>query len=82
MYYERIKVIFRQVDPYHKTGEATKGGMGLQNLPHQTFSDQLFTRVRVLYYQYLVTNHSQGILKSKIISILIIIFFFFFYLIC
>ena len=25
MYYERIKVIIRQADPYDKTGDATKG---------------------------------------------------------
>ena len=28
MYWERIKVIIRQADPYDKTGDATKGGRG------------------------------------------------------
>ena len=28
MYFERIKVIIRQADPYDKTGDATKGGRG------------------------------------------------------
>ena len=37
MYYERIKVIIRQTDPYEKTEDATKGGRGckirlLQNI--------------------------------------------------
>ena len=35
MYWERIKVIIRQVDPYDKTGDATKGGWGCKILPHQ-----------------------------------------------
>ena len=40
----------------------------------KTFRNQLFSRVRVLYHHYLVTNHSESILKSKIMSILMIIF--------
>ena len=28
MYKDRIKVIIRQVDPYDKAGDATKGGRG------------------------------------------------------
>ena len=28
MHYEQIKVIIRQADPYNKTGDASKGGMG------------------------------------------------------
>ena len=40
----------------------------------KTFINQLFSRVRVLYHQYLITNHSESILKSKIMSILMIIF--------
>ena len=40
----------------------------------KTFRNQLFSRVRVFYHHYLITNHSEGILKSKIMSILIIIF--------
>ena len=39
-----------------------------------TFRNQLFPRVRVLYHQYSITNHSESILKSKIMSILMIIF--------
>ena len=40
----------------------------------KTFRNQLFSRVRVLYHQYSITNHSESILKSKIMSILMIIF--------
>ena len=40
----------------------------------KTFRNQLFSRVRVLYHQYSITNHSENILKSKIMSILRIIF--------
>ena len=40
----------------------------------KTFRNQLFSRVRVLYHQYSITNHSERILKSKIMSILMIIF--------
>ena len=38
----------------------------------KTFRNQLFSRVRVLYHQYSIKNHSEGILKSKTISILMI----------
>ena len=40
----------------------------------EKFRNQLFSRVRVLYHQYSITNHSERILKSKIMSILIITF--------
>ena len=40
----------------------------------KTFRNQLFLRVRVLYYQYSITNHSESIWKSKVMSILMIIF--------
>ena len=40
----------------------------------KTFRNQLFSPVRVLYHQYSITNHSESILKSKIMSILMIIF--------
>ena len=40
----------------------------------KTFRNQLFLRERVLYHQYSITNHSESILKSKIMSILTIIF--------
>ena len=38
----------------------------------KTFRNQLFSRIRVLYHQYLITNHSESIFKSNIISILMI----------
>ena len=42
---------------------------------HQNiYRNQLFSRVRVLYHQYPITNHSESIFKSKIMSILMIIF--------
>ena len=44
----------------------------------KTFRNQLFSRVRVLYHQYLITNYSESILKSKIKSILMFIFVVFF----
>ena len=40
----------------------------------KTFRNKLFSRVRVLYHKYSITNHSESILKSKIMSILMIIF--------
>ena len=40
----------------------------------KTFRNQLFSRLRVLYHQYSITNHSESILKSKNMSILMIIF--------
>ena len=40
----------------------------------KTVRNQLFSRVRVLYHQYSITNHSASILKSKIMSISMIIF--------
>ena len=77
MYKERIKVIVRQADPYDKK-ETLPGGRGCK-----TFRNQLFSRVRVLHHQYSITNHSESILKSEIMSILMIIFVVvFFYLIC
>ena len=49
----------------------------------KTFRNQSFSRVRVLYHQYSITNHSESILKSKILNILMIFFFaVVFYLIC
>ena len=39
----------------------------------KTFRNQLFSRVRILYHQDSITNHSESILKSKIMSILMII---------
>ena len=81
MYWERIKVIMRQAGPYDKTGDATKG-VGVSKCDFtKTFRNQLFLRIRVLYHQYSITNHSERILKSKIMSFFII-FVVFFYLIC
>ena len=40
----------------------------------KTFRNQLFIRIRLLYHQYSITNYSERILKSKIMSILMIIF--------
>ena len=42
----------------------------------KTCRNQLVLRVKVLYHQYSITNHSESILKSKIMSILMIINFF------
>ena len=61
MYLERIEVIIRQADPYDKTGDATKG-VGVAKFDFtNTFRNQLFSRVRVLYHQYSITNHSERI---------------------
>ena len=66
MYSERIMVIIRQTEPYDKTGDATKG-VGVAKFDFtKTFRNQLFSRVRVSYHQYLITNDSESILKSKI----------------
>ena len=46
----------------------------------KTFRNQLFSRVRVLYHQYSITNHSESILKSQIMSYLMIIFIVVFFL--
>ena len=40
----------------------------------KTFRNCLFSRVKVVYHQYSITNHSESILKSKIMSILMIVF--------
>ena len=39
----------------------------------KTFRNQLLSRVWVLYHKYSITNHSESILKSKIMSILMIV---------
>ena len=83
VYKERFKVIIRQADPYDKTGDATKRDVVAKFDFTKTFRNPLFSRVRVLYHQYLIKNHSESILKSKITSILMIIFVVvYFYLIC
>ena len=52
-----------------------KRGLGFQNL---TLPKHLeinhFARVRLLHHRYSITNHSESILKSKIIGIFMIIF--------
>ena len=40
----------------------------------KTFRNHFFSRVRVIYHHYSITNHSESILKSKIMSILMISF--------
>ena len=76
MHSELIKVIIRQADPYDKT-ETLPKGIGVAKFDFtKTFRNQLFSRVRVLYHQYSITNHSESILKSYIVSILMIIIFF------
>ena len=57
-----------------KTGDATKGGRVAKFDFTKTFKNQLASRVRVLYHQYSITNHSESILKSKLMSIFMIIF--------
>ena len=55
--------------------ETLPKGVGVAQLYlTKTLRNQLFSRVRLLSHQYLKTNHSESILKSKIISILMIIF--------
>ena len=55
--------------------ETLQKGVGVAKFDFiKTFRNQLFSRLRVLYHQYLMTNHSGSILKSKIMSILMIIF--------
>ena len=80
MYKELIKVIIRQAGLYNKTGDATKGERVAQFYFTKTFRNQLLSRIRVLYHQYLITNHSESILKSKIMSILMSIFVVLFFL--
>ena len=53
-------VIIRQADPYDKTGDATKGGRGCEFDFAKTFRNQLFSRVRVLYHQYLIKQYING----------------------
>ena len=57
-----------------KTNKLPKGVGVAQFDFAKTFRNQLFSRVRVLYHQYSITNHSKSILKVQIMSILMIIF--------
>ena len=64
-------VIIRQADSYDKAGDATKGGKGCNVFDFtKTFRNQSFSRLRALYHQYSIRNHSERILKFKIMSIL------------
>ena len=55
--------------------ETLQKGVGVAKFDFtKTFKNQLFSRVRVLYHQYSITNRSETILKSKIMRILMIIF--------
>ena len=63
MYKKRIKVIIRQATPKIKQ-ETLPKGVGVAKFDfNKTFRNQLFSRVRVLYHQFLITNHSESILK-------------------
>ena len=74
MYWEQIKVIISQADPYDKTRDAIVKGVGVAKFYFtKTFRNQLFSRVRVLHHQYSITNHSKSISKSKLITILMIV---------
>ena len=55
--------------------ETLSKGVGLAKFDFtKSFRNQLLSCVRVLYHQYSITNHSENILKSKIMSILMINF--------
>ena len=55
--------------------EALPKGVGVAKFDFiKTFRNQLFLGVRVLNHQHSITNHSESILKSKIMSILLTIF--------
>ena len=55
--------------------ETLPKGVGVSKFDFtKKFRNQLFSCVRALYHQYSITNHSESILKSKIMSILMIIF--------
>ena len=80
MYKELIKVIIRQTKCYDKQ-ETLPKGVGVAGVAKfdftKTFRNQLFSHVRVLYHQYPITNQSESILKSKIMSILMTFWLFF-----
>ena len=70
MYKERIN---RQI-PTTKQ-ETLPKGVGVAKVDFtKKFRNQLYPYVWVLYHQYSITNHSESILKSKIVSSLMIIF--------
>ena len=55
--------------------ETLQKGVGVAKFDFtRRLRNPLFSRVRVLYHQFWITNHSESILKSKIMSILMIIF--------
>ena len=64
----------RQSGPYDKT-ELLPKRVGVAKFDFtKTFRNQFFSHVRVLYHQYLITNHSESISKSKIDVHFMIIF--------
>ena len=73
MYKERFMVIICRQTPTIKQEMLSKG-VGVAKFDFtKPFKNQLFSPVRVLYHQCSITNHSEIILKSKIISILAIL---------
>ena len=64
--------------------ETLPEGLGVAKFDFtKIFRNQLFSRVRVLYHQYSITNHRKSILKPKIMIVLMNIFVVvFFHLIC
>ena len=56
--------------------ETLPKGVGVAKVDFtKTFRNQFFfSRVRALYHQYSIENHSESILKSKFMSILMIFF--------
>ena len=55
--------------------ETLPKGVGVARVDFtKTFRNQLYSRVRVLYHQYSITNQSESILKFQTMSILMIIF--------
>ena len=48
--------------------ETLQKGVGVAKFDFtKAFRNQLFSRVRVLYHQYLITNHSESIFKDNVI---------------
>ena len=75
MYQERIIVIISQGRSLRQKQETLPKGVRVAKFDFiNTLRNQLFSRVRVVYYQYSISNDSGSILKSKIMSILMIVF--------
>ena len=70
----KLRLLLDRQTPTTKR-ETLPKGVGVAKFDFtKTFRNQLFSRVWVLYHQYSITNHSESILKSKLMSILMIIF--------